>query len=451
MAVYNCKAVTKSGKVVHCTMSDSYEKSVMKRLRENGLTPITVKESKAANLFKRGKQEKKNAVNTADVAKINEKYMLDRQRKKRGSSIKANDAIDLSFFTSKPKIQDVMSFTQSFQLLKRAGFTNVRALTSLLETTQNPALRDIIADILNGIEAGEYIYTTLEHYPQVFSPLYINIVKVGELSDSLAESLVQALQSIEDGRDIKRKIKKAVTQPLVMIIALILMSIFAVVFGLPVMESLYTEMGVADKIPAATVAFGKFIRMLGKVWYLWLAGIGVGIYSIIAWLRTPGGRFRFDKFKYKMPLFGQLIIRLDLQKFLRAMQLNLENNAKLSDSIDISKSVVKNYMFLAIVESAQNNLSQGLSWVAPFEECDFMPSMVIEMLKIGMETDIKTMMSKVTEYISSDIEITMARLTAAVPQVALGISGVVLIFFMLVVLRPIMEVYMGGFIADAYL
>ena len=86
----------------------------------------------------------------------------------------------------------------------------------------------------------------------------------------------------------------------------------------------------------------------------------------------------------------------------------------------------------------------------PFEQYKFMPPMVTEMLKIGMETDIKTMMGKITEYISDDIEITMARIMATVPQVSLGIAGVVLIAFMIIVLKPIMEVYMGNFLFDAY-
>ncbi len=374
------------------------------------------------------------------------------QAKNKNKSKGLQQDLDLSFIKigTGIKNEDLMAFTQSFHLLKKAGFTNVRALTTLLENTKNPNLRDIIADILNGIEAGEYIYTTLEHYPKVFPPLYINIVKVGELSDSLAESLMQALSSLEDAKDMKRKMKKAVMSPMIMIVALIAMSFIGIIWGLPIMQNLYAELGVEDQIPEATLAFAEFVNKLGEYWYLVGAVIAGIAFAFITWVRTPGGRFQFDKFKYKMPIFGQLLVRLDLQKFLRAMQLNLENNSKLDDSIEVSKSVIKNYMFLAIIEGAQNNLSQGLSWVEPFENCTFMPSMVIEMLKIGMETDIKNMMSKITDYVSDDIEITMARITATVPQVAMAISGVVLVFFMIVILKPIMEVYMGNFLFDAY-
>ncbi|MBQ9314756.1 MAG: type II secretion system F family protein [Clostridia bacterium] len=427
-------------------MTDTSQANVMKRLKDNGLTPINVKLSRNI-LSQSARPEKKNQVTSATVSRLNEQMEQARAKKK---VLKQDVQIPFLKFGSGVKYEEILAFTQNFHLLKKAGFTNVRALTTLLENTQNPYLREIIADILNGIESGEYIYSTMEHYPKVFSPLYINIIKVGEMSDSLADSLAQALKSLEDNRDIKRKVRKAIMQPAITILALIIMSIVAVVYGLPVMKNLYTELGVEDQIPAATLAFANFVEVLGHYWYISAVIIAGLIAAFITWYRTPNGRFAVDKFKYTMPIFGQLMIRLDLQKFLRAMQLNLENNAKLDESMEVSKSVIKNYLFLAIVESAQNNLSQGLSWVEPFEQYEFMPSMTIEMLKIGMETDIKSMMYKITDYISQDIEITMARIMATIPQVSMAIAGVFIIAFMIIVLKPIMEVYMGNFLFDAY-
>lgn len=437
----------RAGKVVKSRMTDISAMGVMKRLKENGLTPISVKQYRGF-LFRNARPDKKNAVTSSTVSQINEKVEQSKSKKKL-----LQQDIDMPILRlggSGVKYEDLLAFTQSFHLLKKAGFTNVRALTTLMENTENSYLREIIGDILNGIESGEYIYATMEHYPRVFSPLYINIVKVGEMSDSLAESLLQALKSLEDNKDLKRKVRKAVFQPAAMIIVLIVIALAAVIWGLPVMENLYTELGVADQIPAATIAFSNFVKLIGRFWYIVVAVIVGLVFAFISWYRTPNGRFTVDKFKYTMPIFGQLIIRLDLQKFLKAMQLNLENNAKLDESIEVSKSVIKNYVFLAIVESAQNNLSQGLSWVEPFEQYDFMPNMTTEMLKIGMETDIKSMMGKITDYISEDIDVTMGKIIAVIPQVSMGIAGVFLIAFIIIILKPIMEVYMGNFLFDAY-
>ena len=133
------------------------------------------------------------------------------------------------------------------------------------------------------------------------------------------------------------------------------------------------------------------------------------------------------------------------------MQLNLANNAKLADAIDISKDTVKNYVLLSVAESAQENLQQGESWIEPFERLPNIPNMVLEMLRIGMETDINEMIDKIVEFISDDISITIDKTVKILPQISTLIMGVFLIIFVLIVLTPIMEVYMGSFLFDAYL
>ena len=146
-----------------------------------------------------------------------------------------------------------------------------------------------------------------------------------------------------------------------------------------------------------------------------------------------------------------LILRLGLQKFFKALQLNLANNAKLQDSLEVSKGTVKNYVLLYIIESAQENLNQGESWIEPFERLPNMPSMVLEMLRIGMETDINEMVDKIVEYITDDINITIEKTVKILPQITTAIMGIFLIIFVVVILTPIMEVYMGGFLFDAYM
>lgn len=335
-------------------------------------------------------------------------------------------------------------------LLKKANFTNIRALTTLWDNTKKPAMKSIIEDILNGVEAGDYIYTTMEYYGRIFPPIYISIIKVGELSGSLTNSLKQALIYLVENEKIKRNVKKALMGPLFQAGLLFAISIIAVIFGLPIMKDLYGQLGIEDKIPEATLAFSNFIEWLGLHWYLPLGVIAAIAVTFIMWKSTPRGHYAWDMFKLRMPIFGPLITRLHLQKFFKAMHLNLSNNARLQDAIEISKNVTKNYVFLAALETAQNNLQIGASWIEPFESFDFFPPMVLEMLRIGMETEMTEMIEKIQEFIEEDIQITIARVTKALPEVANAVMGIILIAFVIVVLKPIMEVYLGAFLFDAY-
>ena len=151
-----------------------------------------------------------------------------------------------------------------------------------------------------------------------------------------------------------------------------------------------------------------------------------------------------------MPVFGELIFALDFSRFLKAMLLNLKNGMRIQDSIEVSKNVIKNYVMLSMIETSINNMLTGSSWIEPFEESGLANPMITEMLKIGMQTDLAEMMEKLVEYMQIDIDNIMEKIMKVLPQVVYAIVGVVLIFFVLVVLVPCIQVYMGNFLFSAY-
>ena len=132
------------------------------------------------------------------------------------------------------------------------------------------------------------------------------------------------------------------------------------------------------------------------------------------------------------------------------MVLNLENGMRIQDSLEVSKNVVKNSVMLAMIETAINNIFVGKSWIEPFEEAGLGDSMTVEMLNIGMQSDLTEMMNKLLVYMDSDINNTIEKIMKVLPEVTYSIVGVVLIFFVVVVLVPILQLYMGGFLFSAY-
>ena len=150
-----------------------------------------------------------------------------------------------------------------------------------------------------------------------------------------------------------------------------------------------------------------------------------------------------------MPVFGQLIFALDFSRLMKAMLLNLENGMRIQEAIEVSKNVVENYVMLSIIETSLNNILIGDSWIEPFEKSGLPKPMVTEMLKIGMQTDLTEMIAKLVEYMEIDIDNIMDKIMKVLPQIVYLIVGVVLIFFVLVVLVPCVQVYMGDFLFSA--
>ena len=227
------------------------------------------------------------------------------------------------------------------------------------------------------------------------------------------------------------------------------MLVVGTLVAVPAIQNVYEQVGSTDEINPITLAFQSFILGVIDYWYIPTTIILAIVAGIVFYINTPKGKYNFHYFKYTMPIFGKLIYSLDFSRFIKAMLLNLDNGMRIQDAIEVSKNVVNNYVFLSMTETAINNILIGQSWIEPFEKSGLSSPMITEMLKIGMQTDLSEMMQKLVEYMEIDINALLDKTIKVLPQIVYAIVGVVLIFFVLVVLVPLLEVYMGNFLFSA--
>ena len=193
MPVYVYKAVTDKGLIVKNKVEEPSKQDLIKKLKNNDITPIEIIQV----AYKKKTRQKKNVTNIKDIIKDVNTTQLDRRMP--AKQISAIEKLNLYLAaTEKVKTRDIIIFTENFYLLKKANFNNIHALNTIIKSTENISLKGILEDVLAGVEAGEYMYTTLEYYSDVFPFIYINMIKVGELSGSLTNSLGQAVKYLED-------------------------------------------------------------------------------------------------------------------------------------------------------------------------------------------------------------------------------------------------------------
>ena len=447
MPTFNYKAVTKTGLVVRNRVEAPSKQSLMKAIKENDLIPINVEQRTIRSKSSKTKQ-KKNISNMQDLMKNVNTTQINRTPQR---SMTTKEKISTYFEQSK-KItnRDLVVFTQNFYLLKKADFNNIHALRTLIEGTENLSLRGIIEDILAGVEAGENMYTTMEYYADVFPYIYINMIKVGELSGSLTNSLEQAVEYLDDTARLNKKIKSILIPNIAQFLLLFVLLIVGSLVAIPTIQDIFEELGTTEELPAITVGFSNFIKASVNMWYIPLAIIAGIIAAIVAYVNTPKGKYNYHYFKYKMPVFGGLIFSLDFSRFMKAMLLNLKNGVRIQEALEVSKNVVKNYVMLSMIETSINNILIGISWIEPFEKSGLCSFMALEMLKVGMQTDLPEMMDKLVEYMEIDIDNTLTKITKVLPQIMYVVVGIALIFVVLVVLVPCIQVYMGNFLFSAY-
>lgn len=446
MPEYMYRAVDQNGVMVKNRVQDKSKQSLIKKLKENGLMPIDV----TPVIFTKYKKRttKKNTSNIDEIMQLANSANIGKDKTTKNFNVlkKINRAITGS---EKVTERDIVIFTQNLYLLKKAGFNNVHALSTIVQSTENSTLKSILEDILAGVESGDYMYSTMEYYSDIFPYIYINLVKVGELSGSLEDSLKQAVEYLDSSTELTKKLKKILIPNIVQFVALLAILFVGSMYIVPIIQDIFIQVGSTDTLPPMTIAFSNFLTVIQKNWLIPTVIIAAIIGVIALYIRTPKGKYKWDYFKYKMPIFGQLMFALDFSRVTKAMVLNLKNGMRIQESLEVSKNVVKNLVMLSIIETSINNIIVGDSWVDPFEKSGLAEPMITEMLKIGMQTDLPMMMEKLVEYMEMDIDQILDKIVKILPQILYSVVGVIIIFITIVVLVPCIQVYMGNFLFSA--
>ena len=447
MATFNFRALTEDGRIVSNKVEEGNRITLIKKLKANGLYPISVTQNMARKTH--SVKKKKNISNlNNNIEKINTNVTMNDNRRKLTIKDKVNNYLGT---TDKITDRDIAIFTQNFYLLKKANFNNVHALTTIIDSTENLTFAEILEDILAGVEAGDYMYKTMEYYSNIFPYIYINMIKVGELSGSLENALLQAVEYLDSTAAITKRLKTILIPNIAQFILLIVMLFVGTLFALPQVEKVFEEVGTKSTLPGITIWFQGVVNAMLKYWPVPTAIIVITIAALVIYIQTPKGKYKFHYFKYTMPIFGKLIFLLDFSRIMKAMLLNLRNGMRIQESIEVGKNVTNNYVMLSIIENSIKNIMIGQSWIEPFEKSGLASPMITEMLKIGMQTDLTEMMEKLVEYMEIDIDNNLEKIMKTLPQVMYSVVGIVLIFFVVVVVVPMVQVYMGNFLFEAYL
>lgn len=447
MPIYVYRAFDENGIFVREKVQEKSKQNLVKKLKANGLTPIDVRQTSLGKSENKRRNLQENSAN--DLMKIASEANSAKKRNKH--SFTGSEKISMLInIQEKITTRDIIVFTENFYLLKKAGFNNVHALTTLIGSTENASLKGIIEDVLAGVERGEYMYSTLEYYSDIFPYVYINLIRVGEMSGSLDESLRQAVKYLESSSTLTKRIKGILIPNIVQFVVLLILMFVGSIYIVPIIQGVFDQVGSTEKLPAYTIAFSNFLTKVQHTWYVPTAIIASIIAYLVVKIRTnTKSRYKWDYFKYKMPVFGKLIFAVDFSRFANAMLLNLKNGMRIQESMEVSKNVINNYVMLSMIEASINNIIVGESWIKPFEDSGLCETMITEMLKVGMQTDLSEIMEKLVEYMEKDIDNLLQKIVKTLPQILYSIIGVMIIFVTIVVLVPCIQLYMGNFLFSA--
>ena len=284
MPTYMYKAMTRTGVIVRNRVEAPSRQNLIKSLKSNNLLPISIQQM-AYRSKNAPKRQKKNITDIQEIMKnVNTTQLVGNKKK----TLSTKERINLYFArTEKITPRDLVVFTQNFYLLKKANFNNIHALNTIIESTENISLRGVLEDILAGVEAGEYMYTTMEYYSNVFPYIYINMIKVGELSGSLTNSLEQAVKYLDDSEGLNRKLRSILIPNIVQFVLLIVMLVVGTLFAIPAIQNVFDAVGTEETLPAITLWFSDFVNKAIQYWYIPTLIVLAIVAAIVFYVCTP--------------------------------------------------------------------------------------------------------------------------------------------------------------------
>jgi type IV pilus assembly protein PilC len=277
----------------------------------------------------------------------------------------------------------------------------------------------------------------------VFKPLFIGLIKAGEVGGVLEESLQRLSMFLEKDVELRRKVKSAMTYPTIVICVAILIVVGLVTFILPKFISLFTELGVKD-FPAMTTMLMDISHFLTTYWYI---ALGIGIVLFVAFklfTRTKFGKRVYDRFKLKMPVFGKLNHKICLARFSRTLGTLLVSGVPILQALETVAGTVDNDIIADAVLEARTRIREGDRIGDPLQKSKQFPPMVVQMISIGEESGaLDQMLTKIADFYEQEVDSALQSLTAAIEPVMIVFLGGAVGFIVIAMFLPLVALIQG--------
>ena len=375
-------------------------------------------------------REKLRAGNLFPTA-INEAYDTGRSPRQRRLSL------DLRLFSG-IKARDLTATTRQLATLVGAGFPLVSAVYALIPQTSSVALKKVLSRIKDAIEEGKSFAEALTEFPDIFPPLFVNMVRAGEASGTL-EIVLERLAEINENRQVqKNRIISILAYPIVMTVLSIAILTFLLVSIVPQFIDVFSEMHQALPLPTRIIQF--ISEQLAAYWWALLILV-VAVYAAFRRLKkTERGKDLIDKLVLHLPGVSVLAVKIAVARFSRTLGSLLENGIPMLTALHIVKNIVGNVHIARAVQEAAQKVEKGLGLGASLEEADVFPSLSVQMIKIGEQSgDLEKMLLKTADVFENEVESTLVSLTSILQPLLVVFMGVVILFIVLAIILPIFE------------
>lgn len=399
MESFSYKAVNTAGKDVKGSVEAESREEAARKIKEQGLIPVSI-----------GKQG-----------------ALDKD-------------VNIPIFKGKKiPARDMSVFCRQFASILKAGVSVINALEMLAEQTENKKLKEAIVQTQSNVEKGESLSDSMK-LNDAFPSILIDMVRAGEASGSLENSLTRMAIQFEKDAKLKGIVKKAMMYPIVLLCVMIGVIIVMLTFVIPSFMTMFEDLD--SELPVTTRAILAMSDSLKNYWYIYILVIVGIVVGIQMYKHTDDGRHNLDKLKLKIPVFGLLQTKTACASFARTMSTLLQAGMPMIDALEISASTMKNVLFYDGLQKVKNGVSLGLPLSNQLKATGLFPPMVVHMVGIGEETgNVEEMLTNSATYYEEEVEVQTQTLTSLMEPIIIVLMALVVVMLIMAIYQPMIQLY----------
>lgn len=341
---------------------------------------------------------------------------------------------------SRIKMMDKIVFARNLANMLDAGLSFTRALTVMEKQTKNNKLKAVFQSITADISSGKTFHDALDKYPKVFPPIFVSMVKAGEESGNLSESLKTIALQMEKTYTIQKKIKGAMIYPAVIVTVMFIIGIVMMVKVVPKLTKTFKD--VKAELPGSTKLVIWLSDTLSSHLILFILGVillGAGLYSL---LKMKKGKKMFDWLSIRLPVIGRIIIESNSAKTTRTLSSLVGSGVNLIQSVEITRDVMQNSYYKKVLDDTIAAVEKGKSLSTVIEQNEkIYPIFVSEMISVGEETGkLSSMLQGVAVFYENEVEQKTKDLSTIIEPMLMVFVGAAVGFFAIAMITPMYSV-----------
>ena len=331
-----------------------------------------------------------------------------------------------------------MLFSRQMHTLLKAGVPIMRALAGLQESAQNPVFARILQSLRESLDSGRELSAALRLHPKVFSPFYVSMVQVGEMTGLLDETFMRLYGHLEFEKEMNERIKSALRYPMFVVIAMAIAIVVVNVLVIPAFAKVFA--GFNTELPLMTRILMGFSNFMIDYWLLITAAIIGGVFGFRRYINTTAGRFQWDKYKLELPIAGKIILKSTLARFARSLALAFKSGIPILQGLGVVSLVVDNAYMRNRIEHMRDGVERGESILRTAITSEVFTPTVLQMIAVGEETgDMDGLMFEIAGMYEREVEYEIKTLAQQIEPIMIVALGVLVLILALGIFLPMWD------------